>query len=183
MLACCHQAGLLTRTQWKSAAAFTTTAGEQRPPAGHHLSEEDVAVIIRACERGSGGVNTRIRDVALLLALATSGARRDEVHHVRIEDVELDQDRFWLPVTKSGVGRYAWLHPTAVTALQRWLEVRGSAPGGLFVPLSRTVNRPGFSGGWVLPSERSQTARSCGSGWLRPRPGGCFRAPRRGVGC
>jgi putative transposase len=45
------------------------------------------------------------------------------------------------------------------------------------------VNRPGFSGGWVLPSAGSQRALRCGSGLLRPRLVGCCRGPRRYGGC
>jgi integrase len=57
---------------------------------------------------------------------------------VRVEDVHLAQARLQLLRTKGRRPRDAWLHPAAVDALARWLEVRGQAPGPLFVPLSRT---------------------------------------------
>ena len=46
-----------------------------------------------------------------------------------------------------------------------------------------TMNRPGFSGGFVVPSEGFQTAWSCGSSLLRLPLVGCVRWPRAGGGC
>lgn len=48
-----------------------------------------------------------------------SGARRDELAHVRMEDIYLNECRIWLGRTKGGRPRDAYLHPTAVEALRR----------------------------------------------------------------
>ncbi|GAA1240777.1 tyrosine-type recombinase/integrase [Oryzihumus leptocrescens] len=138
MLDCCRRVGLLTYDEYRSATAFEAKGGQQRPPAGRFLSEADIEGIVRTAASGSGGDVTRLRDTALLLAGASSGARAHEITGVRLHDIHLDQARIWLERTKSGRQRNAWLHPAAVQALRAWLEVRGSQPGFLFVPLSRT---------------------------------------------
>ena len=138
MLGCCQRVGLLTYEELQHARNIEVTWGAHRPPAGHYLSEHDVGQIVGACASGAAGRNTRIRDTALIMALASTGARGDELMGVLVENTDLLSSRLWLHRTKSGLPRDAWLHPEAVRAIARWLDVRGPAPGPLFVPLSRT---------------------------------------------
>lgn len=140
MLDCCRKVGLISTDQYSVAKDFRVTAGIPSDPKGTFLSESDVAALIYAA-RISGGAEVQIRDATLLLVLASTGVRRDELSHVRLKDVHLNDRRIHLRVTKSGSPREAWLHPSAVDALRRWLDVRGPEGDALFVPLSR-VGRP-----------------------------------------
>lgn len=94
--------------------------------------------LVHACSTGSGGPATRIRDAALVLTLASSGARGEEISAAEMSNTDLDAHRIWLVHTKSGEPRNAWLHTAAVDALNQWIAHRGTAAGPLFVPLSRT---------------------------------------------
>lgn len=138
MLGCCQRVGLLTYEELQHARSIEVSWGAHRPPAGQYLSEDDVARIVRACGNATAGANTRIRDAALVMVLASSAARGDEVTGVLVEHTDLAASRLWLHRTKSGLPRDAWLHPEAVHAVDRWLDVRGREAGPLFVPLSRT---------------------------------------------
>ncbi|MBO3084112.1 tyrosine-type recombinase/integrase [Cellulomonas fengjieae] len=138
LLGFCYRVGLLTYEQYRHARSFEAKGGKHLPRAGTYLSTEDMATIVHTTEHGRGSANTRIRDVALLMTMAGSGPRRDEVTNVLLKDVHVSERRVWLGRTKGGRPRDAYLHPSAVEALTRWLEVRGEAPGALFVPLSRT---------------------------------------------
>ena len=138
MLGCCQRVGLLTFEELQHARSLEVAWGQQRPTAGHYLSEADLEQIVRACAGAATGSTTRIRDTALIMALASTGARGDELMGALVENADLPANRLWLHRTKSGVPRDAWLHPESVRALSRWLDVRGPAPGPLFVPLSRT---------------------------------------------
>lgn len=139
MLKACCDVGLLTRDQHALARSFSLRGvGEPRPPAGHYLDDQDVARLVEACISGPGTALTRTRDTALVLALASSAARGNELTGVLLQHTFLDEHRMWLRRTKSKTPRNAWLHPSAVAALHRWIEVRGPRPGPLFVPLSRT---------------------------------------------
>ena len=64
-----HADGLLTYEKYRD-ASFTATS-----PAGPYLSTADIGTIVHSALTGKGGENTRIRDVALQLTLASSGAR------------------------------------------------------------------------------------------------------------
>jgi integrase len=145
MLDCCRKVGLLDHEEYAQAKQFEAKGGHVTASAGHYLTEQDVGAIVGSC-RNSGTANTRIRDTALILALACSGARGDELAHVKLEHLHLEERRVWLHKTKSGEPRDAWLHPAAVTALERWLAVRGSVGQDLFVPLSRTGRPLGHHG-------------------------------------
>jgi integrase len=139
MLDCCRRVGLLTYEEYRHATSFTAkNAGNPSEPAGTYLSAADIDAIAKAALTGKGNPNTQIRDVALLLTLASTGARAWEVTGVHLRDVHLDECRVWLERTKGGKPRNAWLHPIAVAALRTWLQVRGPLAGPLFVPLSRT---------------------------------------------
>lgn len=138
MLDYCRRVGLITHEEYGHARNFEAKGGQPRMPAGHFLTEPDVVRIITTCGQGADRRNTRVRDVALLLSLASSGARGDELMGVDLNQTFLEERRLWLSRTKGGEPRNAWLHPVAVDALQRWLQVRGMTPGPLFVPLSRT---------------------------------------------
>ncbi len=138
MLQCCQRAGLLTYEQYRDAIDFDAKGGTPRPPAGRYLSTPELARVLHACMHGPGNAQTQIRDAALIMFLAGSGPRRMEVEHVQLQDVHAEEFRVWLGRTKGGAARDAWLHPSAMQALERWLQVRGDAPGALFVPLSRT---------------------------------------------
>lgn len=138
MLKCLNRVGVLNYEEMRHAISIELDWGSHRPRPGHYLSEPDVADIVAACAHGAANAATRLRDAALVLTLASTGARGDEVMGALIEHVDLPGDRIWLHRTKSGVPRDAWLHPAAADAIARWLEVRGTGPGPLFVPLSRT---------------------------------------------
>ncbi len=131
-----HCCGLLSYEQYDSARGFPTRGADLRDPAGRHLSDADMADLVAAC--GQGPRPTAIRDTALVLTLASTGARRTEIAAAELSHLHLAQSRLWLARTKGGTPRDAWIHPTAQLALHAWLDVRGPAEVALYVPLSRT---------------------------------------------
>lgn len=139
MLNCLHRVGLLSWEQYQAARAFETknAHGYDLPPAGRYLSEADVAKIVEACQSSTSHQTTRVRDTALVLTFASTGCRGVELTGMRTEHLYLDERRVWLAHAKGGRQRDAWLHPAAVTALDRWLDVAGRARGPLFAPLDR----------------------------------------------
>lgn len=138
MLDCCHRAGILSYDQYRDAAQFVAKGGTPRPPAGTYLTTGELGAMLGACESGPGNHATGVRDAALIMFLAGSGPRRMEVVNVDLRDLHMEELKVWLGRTKGGKPRDAWLHPSAAAHLDRWLSVRGDAPGPLFVPLSRT---------------------------------------------
>jgi integrase len=162
MLHYCRKAKLISYEEYRLACSFEAHGGTETAPAGHYLSEPDVLKIVSTAENGTGGVHTRIRDVALLLTLASSGARAEELLSVDLDQAFLHERRLTL-VGKGRRARDVWLHPVAVDALRRWLEIRGDAPGALFVPLGRTGRplhgrRLGYHQAWKIVKTRAAQA-------------------------
>lgn len=144
-LKACRDVGLLTHEEYAHARSFDTKGvGDPREPAGTYVSDTDPAAIVDACAHGRGGAHTRARATALVLTVASGAARGDEITGVLTEQTHLAERRIWLRRTKNGTPRNAWLHPHAVTAVDRWLDVRGHRRGPLFVPLSRSNVLPDY---------------------------------------
>lgn len=138
MLNCCRKVGLVTHDEYDSVTKLEVLGGQTRRPPGRYLSEADVATLVRAAASTARHEATRTRDLALVLTLASTGARGHEVSRILLHHTFLGERRVHLQETKSGIPRNAWLHPAAVGALERWLEFRGTGRGALFPPLSRT---------------------------------------------
>jgi len=136
ILKCFWRVGLLTLDQLSNATDFdlprNAHAQRQRPL----LTTSDLANLLQP----PAHINpVRLkRDQALLISLASSGARRTELTNVTMEDVHLNEGHLWLPVTKMKKPRPAWMHPQAITLVEEWIQSRGDDPGMLFPPLSRT---------------------------------------------
>lgn len=169
MLNCCWNEGLLTYEQFKLATSFKVPKGEWTPPPGRTLTDAEIAHLVSYDPPGASEV-LRTRDRALILTLASTGARRAEVSHMVMKNVHLSEGRIYLETTKNGDPRDAWLHPAAATSLRHWLEFRGGLDGPLFVALSRT-GRPLLDRRlsehqmWKVLRKRSE---DCGIGVVTP---------------
>lgn len=137
MLRSCRRVGLITHDQYASARSFETRGLTGGPAAGRTLGPDEVARLVRACSREPNPA-LRLRDTALILTLASTGARRSEVAPVEYQDVHLDEGRIWLVHTKGGRPRNAWLHPASTEALRLWSGRADRESMALFPPLSRT---------------------------------------------
>ena len=138
VLRCYYRAGLLTAEQHRSARTFDTRIHRaSRTKAGRGLTPEELETVLRHILAGEQPTKVA-RDAALLLVMASTGARRNEIANICLEDVNFKDRQVRLRVTKNGAERLAWLHPNAITAIEAWLEHRGQAEGALFHPLTRS---------------------------------------------
>ena len=169
MLQCCWKEGLLTYEQMELATSFRVPRREWSPPPGRTLTDEELAAFI-LYDAPMASQALRTRDRALVLTFATTGARRREISHLQKDQVDLAAGRIHLEVTKNGNPRDAYLHPSAVSGLTTWLDLRGDEPGPLLVPLSRT-GRPLLGRRlsehqiWKILRRRSE---ECGIGTVTP---------------
>jgi integrase len=148
MLKCCRKVGLIDSEQYASAVSFTSKVEGSLLKPGRTLTESEISQLMKFHKEGINP-NLQARDDALLLVLASTGARRNEVSFMDLAHVDLEANKIRLVVTKNGHPRDAWLHQSTVQALEHWISVRGDEPGPLFVALSRTC-RP-------LPDRRLST--------------------------
>ncbi len=102
---------------------------------GRALSRSEIGALLRVClaEESPRG----IRDAALIAFLRGSGVRRRELVNLDLADLDQQTGAIGLTKTKGGKSRTVYLPPGVLSALLRWLAVRGTAPGPLFCPISR----------------------------------------------
>lgn len=138
MLEACWREGLLTHDQYQRATHFRVRRRDWSPPPGRTLTDPEITQLV-AYDPPDTSFALRVRDRALVLMLASTGARRSELSHVSLDNLHLTESRVRLIVTKNGQPRDAWLHPSTIAGVEHWLSVRGGAlDGPLLVPLSRT---------------------------------------------
>ena len=93
------------------------------------FSAEDVTTLLEACGEGAMGA----RDRALVMTLLDTGARCSEVVQLELADLDLRGRRLRVLHAKGDKQRVVPFAARCESALREYLEVRGSAPGPLFV--------------------------------------------------
>jgi len=96
------------------------------------FSGEEIGRLLPACGAGSMAA----RDRALLLLLLDTGARCSEVVQLNRADLDLDTHRLRILHAKGNKQRVLPFAGRCEAALRAYLEVRGDAPGPLFVAFS-----------------------------------------------
>ncbi|MEV4175487.1 tyrosine-type recombinase/integrase [Nonomuraea sp. NPDC049709] len=146
---------------------------QSRLPTGHHVPPEVVGAALSACDDSPAGV----RDAALIAVLYSTGCRRAELGGLALADY--DPGALSLRVRgKRDKERMVYLTTDAIGLVERWLAVRGTAPGALFSPISKAGRlrawtwrrrrpwwgtrprppRPGTTAGRSAPVARPSTA-------------------------
>lgn len=104
-----------------------------REPAGRALEGAELTALLDACD---GSTMVGARDGAIVALLYGAGLRRAEA--VSLDLVHLDQASGALRVLGKGdKERTTYVPPGALRAVLAWLAVRGSAPGPLFLGVSK----------------------------------------------
>lgn len=91
------------------------------------ITDTEIARLLAAC---AGRDRRSTRDRALITFSLESGSRRGELALLKVSEIDLDRQIVLL--TGKGKTRIVPIGPRAATALDRWLRLRGDAPGSLF---------------------------------------------------
>ena len=78
-----------------------------------------------------------LRDAALIAILRGAGLRRSEVVKLEVRDFDAAAGSLEVREGKGGKDRTVYLPEAASEMVSRWLEVRGSSPGALLVPIRK----------------------------------------------
>jgi integrase/recombinase XerD len=123
--------GLLSSDEYHRAVDVRPVTGS-RVAAGRALESGEVAALFHSCS-GTDPVN--IRDAALLAVMYGGGLRRSELVGLNVD--QWDGAAGGLTVIgKGNKERLVYLSSTGARLLERWLELRGSEPGPLFLPVA-----------------------------------------------
>ncbi|MEU4576076.1 tyrosine-type recombinase/integrase [Nonomuraea sp. NPDC023979] len=112
-----------------------------RVPAGTDVPGESIAAVLAVCDADADSGDDIVaaigaRDGAILAVMYSTGCRRAEVVAFTLADYN-PGDRSLRVHGKGNKERYVYLIPDAVARVERWLAVRGRAPGALFPGMRR----------------------------------------------
>ncbi|GAA4088477.1 tyrosine-type recombinase/integrase [Nonomuraea soli] len=106
---------------------------QSRLPTGHHVPPEVVGAALAECDATPAGV----RDAALIAVLYSTGCRRAEIAGLTLADYD-SAGRSLRVRGKRDKQRMVYLTREAIGLVERWIAVRGDAPGPLFSPFTKT---------------------------------------------
>lgn len=127
--------GQMSAEEYSHAVALEPVTGESQP-AGRELSRREILALLTTCQKDKNQ-NSGTRDAAIIALLYAAGLRRDEVVKLGVENY--DPGTGTLVITgKRNKQRTARVTNGAADALNDWLTIRGTAPGALFVEVSKS---------------------------------------------
>ncbi|HZU12083.1 MAG TPA: tyrosine-type recombinase/integrase [Chloroflexota bacterium] len=128
------QLGLMDADTYHRAAAVQSVPWFISPR-GRVLSHEEIEALFAACDRD--GTPAGVRDAALLTVLFAAGLRRSEAVALDVRDYHVPSGALTVRATRDSRERVVYAAGGAARALERWIEIRGTNAGPLFVPINR----------------------------------------------
>jgi len=109
----------------------------ERPETGRHIEQGELHALIQACVNDTSPAG--IRDAAIIALAWSTGLRRDEISRIELHElVNKTEDGLDIAIVgKGGKVRAVYVNDGAHAALLDWLELRGKAPGALFVNVNK----------------------------------------------
>ena len=123
----------MTAEDYHKAASVESVNGETIP-AGRELSAGEIAALLGSCENEQTPAGAR--DAAVIAVMYAAGLRREEIVNLDLSDYNQESGRLVVS-GKRRKDRTAYLLNGASHALNDWLDVRGSDPGSLFMPINK----------------------------------------------
>lgn len=125
--------GLMTAEHLMSTCDVKTMK-VNRLPAGRNIPHSEIVTLLSASLSGKEPIATR--DAAIIAVLASTGARREEVADMLIENFD-SAERTIRIIGKGDKEREAYMHDDALAYLDRWLAVLGEKNGLIFRSIDR----------------------------------------------
>ena len=130
----CWRLGLIVHDEYARAADIAPVRG-QLPPRGRALKEVELEALFKGCQ--ADPTTAGVRDAAILGLLYGIGLRRSELVQLDVADFD-SRDGVLTIRGKGNEVRMAYVVEEARTVLERWLRVRGIAPGPMFFPVTKS---------------------------------------------
>lgn len=105
-------------------------------PRGRALSLDEIKGLISHCLESNTAI--ALRDGAVISVLRCGGIRRQELVRLDLADVNLETGEVNIRHGKGNKFRIVYLSEIALELLNRWLTIRGDAPGALICPLNKS---------------------------------------------
>jgi integrase/recombinase XerD len=122
-----YKLDLMDAPTYNKAVDLPAIGGESEPK-GRALTQEEIAALLRTCQSESA---LDIRDAAIIIILRGTGLRRQELVNLDLSDFHPSKGALLVRKGKRGKSRSVYLPTEALAFVERWLAVRGDAPGPL----------------------------------------------------
>jgi integrase len=129
-----RNANAMSDEEYRRVCEVKADKGE-RLPRGRAVPTGELTALVRACAGDASLAGAR--DAAMLAALYTGGLRRSELAALALDDYTAAPPTLRVLHGKNDKQRAIPIPASAAAALNRWLELRGAAPGALFVPIDQ----------------------------------------------
>jgi site-specific recombinase XerD len=126
--------GQMSAEDYRRAAELAPIEGKTLP-AGRELSVDEIRRLLDTCKLDNLGV----RDRAIIALMYTTGMRREEVTSLTVDDYDPETGMLVIRGKRSKE-RTGYMVNAAKDALDKWLSVRGTTPGALFVRVNKGGN-------------------------------------------
>lgn len=107
-----------------------------RLPAGRALTAGEIRALFTACAEDPRPAG--VRDAAIIAVLYGGGVRRAELVQLDLSDYTIETGATRVRSGKGNKERITYVQGMGCTAVEVWLQVRGSEPGALFLPIHRS---------------------------------------------
>lgn len=125
---------LIPEADYRRAIDVKGVRGETLP-AGRALPVAEIAAMLEACAADCSGLG--VRDAATIAVMYACGLRRSEIVSLDLADFDATAATLRIRRAKGMKDRSVPVAIGAASALADWLQLRGSAPGPLFVRIGR----------------------------------------------
>lgn len=126
--------GLMDAETYRRAVDVEPVRGS-RLPRGRALDAGELAALFRVCAADPSPAGAR--DAALLALCYGTGLRRSEAVALDVSDVSTESGAVTVRSGKGRKDRTCYLPAGGVAAVKAWVQVRGDAPGPLFVGVNK----------------------------------------------
>lgn len=126
--------GLMPADEYQQARAIRSIDIDTLP-SGRDIGYGEVQALAAVCKRDNSPAGKR--DLAMLALLYAGGLRRAELVKLDLADVQPDNGRIAIRGSKRRKDRTLYVTGGALTSLERWLAVRGTDSGPLFVRIRK----------------------------------------------
>ncbi|ACK68381.1 integrase family protein (plasmid) [Rippkaea orientalis PCC 8801] len=126
--------GLMSGDDYQTAIDLPSIR-ESRKLRGRALSQDEIRGLMAVCENDP--TTQGIRDAALIAILRGAGLRRAEAVKLQLKDFTQEAGSLQIIGGKGDKDRLVYLPESAISIVNRWLEVRGFTPGALLCPIQK----------------------------------------------
>jgi integrase len=126
--------GLMDPAAYRAAIAVENVPWST-PPRGRTLADDEIKALFAACALDPTPAG--VRDAALLTVLYGGGLRRSEAATLDLRDYDPANGALTIRGTLRNRERVVYATEGSAEALARWIRLRGTDPGPLFVPINK----------------------------------------------